>query len=123
MKTCAWRRTWWKRRRRKTAFLAGRISPQPHVRRRLHDLASGTLRDTFLEMSTITAILEPDADGTLHLPVPQELRCGKVRITATMEAAAGASPRAKGGVWSGRPGFWMAADFDAPVEDFREYME
>lgn len=25
-------------------------------------------------MSTITAILEADADGTLHLPLPPELR-------------------------------------------------
>ncbi len=38
-------------------------------------------------MSTITAILEPDADGTLHLPLPVELRQSKVRVTATLEAA------------------------------------
>jgi hypothetical protein len=37
-------------------------------------------------MSTITAILEPDADGTLHLPLPEELRHGKVRVEATIEA-------------------------------------
>lgn len=40
-------------------------------------------------MSTITAILEPDADGTLHLPLPAELRRSKVKVTATMEAAPG----------------------------------
>ena len=34
-------------------------------------------------MSTITAILEPDADGTLHRPLPEELRRGKVRVEAT----------------------------------------
>ena len=39
-------------------------------------------------MSTITAILEPDADGTLHLPLPAELRHGKVKVEAKMEAAA-----------------------------------
>jgi hypothetical protein len=38
-------------------------------------------------MSTITAILEADADGTLHLPVPQNLRRGKVKVTATLEVA------------------------------------
>lgn len=38
-------------------------------------------------MSTITAILEPDADGTLHLPVPVELRRGKVKVIATLESA------------------------------------
>ena len=37
-------------------------------------------------MSTITAILEPYADGTLHLPLPEELRHGKVRVEATLQA-------------------------------------
>ena len=38
-------------------------------------------------MSTITAILEPDADGTLHLPLPAELRHCKVKVEANVEAA------------------------------------
>ena len=37
-------------------------------------------------MSTITAVLEADADGTLHLPVPQNLRHGKVKVVATLES-------------------------------------
>ena len=37
-------------------------------------------------MSTIKAILEPDADGSLHLPLPAELRHGEVRIEAKLEA-------------------------------------
>ena len=37
-------------------------------------------------MSTITAILEPDVDGTLHLPLPAEMRSSKVKITATLES-------------------------------------
>jgi len=37
-------------------------------------------------MSTIMAILEPDADGTVHLPLPLDLRKSKVRVTATLEA-------------------------------------
>ena len=48
-------------------------------------------------MSTITVILEPDADGTLHLPLPADLRGGKVRVTATLanvDESAAASPRA-----------------------------
>ena len=36
-------------------------------------------------MSTITAILEPDADGTLHLPLPPDAPRGKVKVTATVE--------------------------------------
>lgn len=38
-------------------------------------------------MSTITAILEPDSEGCLHLPVPEELRGGKVKVTASLEPA------------------------------------
>ena len=37
-------------------------------------------------MSTITAILEADADGTLHLPVPQNMRHGKVKVVATLQS-------------------------------------
>lgn len=37
-------------------------------------------------MSTITAILEADADGTLHLPLPVELRKSKLKVTATIQA-------------------------------------
>ncbi|MFZ4599489.1 MAG: hypothetical protein ACOYNN_12660 [Terrimicrobiaceae bacterium] len=38
-------------------------------------------------MSTITAILEPDVDGTLHLPLPAELRHGKIKVEAKLESA------------------------------------
>lgn len=40
-------------------------------------------------MNTITAILEADADGTLHLPVPVELRHGKIKVEAKLEPASG----------------------------------
>lgn len=36
-------------------------------------------------MNTITVILEPDADGSLHLPLPPELRHGKVKVQAKLE--------------------------------------
>lgn len=35
-------------------------------------------------MSTITAILEPHADGTLHLPLPANLRRGRVHVVASL---------------------------------------
>jgi len=38
-------------------------------------------------MSTITAILDPHADGSLHLPLPEELRHRRVRVEAKLEAA------------------------------------
>jgi prevent-host-death family protein len=31
--------------------------------------------------------------------------------------------KAKAGLWKGLPGFWVAPDFDAPLEDFRAYTE
>lgn len=73
-------------------------------------------------MSTITAILQPDASGTLHLSVSEEWKSGKVKVVATLEAASTPAPRApfKFGCLKG---FWMAPDFDAPLEDFKEYME
>lgn len=42
-------------------------------------------------MSTITAILYPDADGTVHVPLPEELRHGKLRVTATFQPVEGKS--------------------------------
>ena len=45
-------------------------------------------------MSTITAILQADPDGTLHLPLPAELRSKKVEVTATLKAAQDAAPSA-----------------------------
>ena len=75
-------------------------------------------------MSTITAILEPDADGTLHLPVPPAWRKTPIRVKAELEPVEPAHTRAKAGLWKELPnGFWMATDFDAPLEDFREYMK
>lgn len=75
-------------------------------------------------MSTITAILDADPDGSLHLPLPPELRGTKVKVSATLEAAKTANPRATAGLWKDFPNrFWMSADFDEPLEDFKEYME
>jgi len=37
-------------------------------------------------MSTITAILDAEADGTVHLPLPPDLLGRRVRVEATLEA-------------------------------------
>ena len=78
-------------------------------------------------MSTITAIIEPSADGTLHLPVPAAWRNLSIRVKAEMEPVA--QPAGQAGQ-AGLKGFGclrgkisMAADFDAPLEDFRDYAE
>ena len=40
-------------------------------------------------MSTISAILESDADGILHLPVPPELRHRKLKVEAQLQVISG----------------------------------
>lgn len=41
-------------------------------------------------MSIITAVLDACPDGTVHLPLPPELRSTRVRVEAKLEAAASA---------------------------------
>ena len=84
---------------------------------------SGNIRD----MSTITAILEADADGTLHLPLPAEWRKLSIRVKAELEpveAAAQSSlvEESLKGFGCLRGKIRMAADFDEPLEDFKDYM-
>ena len=63
-------------------------------------------------------------DGSLHLPLPPELRRGRIKVEAKLEPAESDAGRAKAGLWKDLPNrFWMSADFEAPLEDFREYME
>lgn len=67
-------------------------------------------------------ILEADADGTLHVPLPEELRHGKVEITATLKPAGKQlPPRPRFGCLAGK--IHLAPDFDAPLDDFKDYME
>ncbi len=40
-------------------------------------------------MSTITTILEPAADGTLHVPLPALWKLGKFRVSVQVEPLAG----------------------------------
>src|SRR5438105_9893671 len=68
-----------------TAPLASRQGSKHPVKADRFTRPSGG--DKIEDMSTITAILEADADGTLHLPLPAELRHGRVEVTATLKAA------------------------------------
>jgi hypothetical protein len=72
-------------------------------------------------MSVINAILEPHVDGTLHVPVPPELRGGKIRIEARLEAATKETAAPKYGCLAGK--IFLAPDFDEPLEDFGDYMK
>ena len=44
-------------------------------------------------MSSITAILEADANGVLHLALPEELRKSKLVVTATTQVASDSCER------------------------------
>ncbi len=71
-------------------------------------------------MSTITVILEPHEDGTIHLPLPIELRQQTVRVRAELVALPCIQKGAKAGLRKGLPGpIWVTEDFDAPLQDFR----
>ena len=48
-------------------------------------------------VSTITAVLDADPDGTLHLPLPPDLHGTGIRIEAKLEATKPA-PQAEGGL-------------------------
>ena len=80
-------------------------------------------------MSTITAILEADADGTLHLPLPMELRGGRIKVKAELEPVEAAVQPPPGEATGSLKGFGclrgkirMTPDFDEPLEDFKDYM-
>ncbi len=67
----------------------------------------------------------PEEDGTLRLAVPEELRHSKVHISATLtkvteQPKEEEAPRGRGfGAFKGK--IVMAPDFDAPLDDFKDY--
>ena len=76
-------------------------------------------------MSTISVILEPSADGTLHLPVPAEWRTLPIHVKAELEPAVSALKPANKESLKGfgclRGKISMTPDFDEPLDDFKEY--
>ena len=72
-------------------------------------------------MSTITGILEPAPDGTLHLPLPVAWQKLPIRVQAILEPVTSPKSALKGfGCLKGK--ISMSADFDEPLEDFKDYM-
>jgi hypothetical protein len=76
-------------------------------------------------MSTITAIFDPAPDGTLHLPLPAAWRKLPIRVKEELEPVMQSSlvsqTNLKGfGYLKGK--ISMAANFDEPLEDFKDYM-
>jgi hypothetical protein len=77
-------------------------------------------------MNTITAILEPHEDGTLHLPVPSAWRRQAIRVKAEMEPVTSSveqqTEESLQGFGCLRGKISMLPDFDEPLEDFRDYV-
>jgi len=78
-------------------------------------------------MSTLTAVYDPNSDGTVHLPLPVELRTRKLKIFAILTPIESGEeiPQKTDAVGFGclKGKIHAAADFDAPLVDFRDYME
>ena len=80
-------------------------------------------------MNLISTIIEPDADGTLHLPVPKAWQHQAIRVRAEMEPVGVAAAWETEGAAKDLKGFgclrgkisW-SPDFDEPLEDFKDYM-
>lgn len=70
-------------------------------------------------MSTISAIFEPESDGSLRLPLPPELHHVKVRVEAKLEAAEMPDRSLQFECMAGK--ITLAPAFNKPVEDFTEY--
>ena len=77
-------------------------------------------------MITIEETIVVNASGQATLTLPPSVKPGAHRAVLHVDEAplgatpAGQAPAPKAGCLKG---FWMSPDFDAPLEDFREYME
>ena len=74
-------------------------------------------------MNLITTIVEPDADGTLHLLWPEVWRHQSIRVRAELEpvgAVAGRSIENFKGFGCLRGKISSSPDFDEPLEDFKQ---
>lgn len=68
-------------------------------------------------MSTITAVLEPDQDGTLRLPVPEEWKSMKIRVVATLEAAASPTDEIERDEWLAQSQRCLLKTWDNDADD------
>ncbi len=80
-------------------------------------------------MNLITTVIQPDADGTLHLPLPMAWRHRSIRVRAELEPVGVATEHGIGEAVENLKGFgclrgkiFLSPDFDEPLEDFKEYM-
>ena len=70
---------------------------------------------------SISQTVEIPANRLLTIEVPQEVPTGQVILTFTPKVAEQDQIKRRK-VGSVKGDYWMAEDFDAPLEDFKEYM-
>ena len=76
-------------------------------------------------MSSFTAILDPQAHGTLHLPLPSDWLKYRVCVSAQLEPIKSMPierERESKGFGCLRGKITMLLGFDDPIEDFKEYI-
>ena len=71
-------------------------------------------------MTTITQDVVITADHRLTVELPPEFPAGDAVITVTAQTKPKNRMRELRGKYKGQ--IWMSDDFDAPLEDFAEYM-
>ena len=83
----------------------------------------------FRAMILITTVIEPDADGTLNLPLPKPWQHQAIRVRAELEPVGVALDRGMEGSLENLKAFGclrgkvsLSSDFDEPLEDFKDYM-
>jgi hypothetical protein len=69
---------------------------------------------------SVTQTVEIPANRRLTIDVPSEITTGSVILTFTPNEAPKSGKR--GGFGCAKGDYWMADDFDAPLEDFKDYM-
>jgi hypothetical protein len=69
---------------------------------------------------SITQTVEVPASRRLTIDVPPEIPVGPVILTFTPQTVSKSGER--GGFGCVKGDYWMADDFDAPLEDFKDYM-
>ena len=76
-------------------------------------------------MITIQETLLVDAEGHAVITLPPSVKPGPHRAVVQIEDEVASAPEKKRVVpkAGSLKGIWMSPDFDAPLEDFREYME
>ena len=80
-------------------------------------------------MNLISTIIEPDSDGTLHLPLPKAWQHQPIRVRAELEPVGGAGEHAMADSVENLKGFGclrgkisLSPDFDEPLNEFNDYM-